>query len=108
MTPPIAAIPASATPVPSDLPVLEGDGVTLRFSSSSQYREQHKINVQHGGIIARSAPLPIGSQRFLGLEIPGQSRYTVSARVTFLGEGVVGFTIDSFPNHRTQLRTFAE
>jgi hypothetical protein len=64
--------------------------------------------VQHGGIIARASALPIGSQRFLGIEIPGQSRYTVSVRVTFIGEGVVGFTIDSFPSHRAQLKIFAD
>ena len=91
-----------------DLPLLESDGVTLRFATADQYRAQHKANIAHGGIIVRSMPLPIGTQKFLGIEIPGRDRYTISARVTFIGDGTVGFVIDSFPIHKAQLKAFAE
>jgi Tfp pilus assembly protein PilZ len=101
--------PPRPAPAPApDLPHLEGDGVTLRFASAEQYKSQYKANVAHGGIIVRATPLPIGTQKFLGIEIPGRERYTVSARVTFIGEGTVGFVIDSFPIHKAQLRNFAE
>jgi hypothetical protein len=92
----------------AELPLLESDGVTLRFSSIHQYKAQHKANIAHGGIIARSGPIPIGTQKFIGILIPGKDRYTVSARVTFIGAGTVGFGIDSFPIHRAQLKAFAD
>lgn len=95
-------------PVSGDLPALEPDGVTLRFQSKGQYREQHRTNIQHGGIIAQAAAIALGTQRFISIEIPGHDRYTVSARVTFIGDGSVGFVIDSFAMHRAQLRAFAE
>lgn len=102
----------AVTPAPAggsaDLPLLENDGVTLRFASADQYRSQHKANIAHGGIIVRSSPLPIGTQKFLGVEIPGRERYTISARVTFIGDGTVGFVIDSFPIHKAQLKAFAD
>jgi hypothetical protein len=108
--PPQQQQPAAAPPaaLPGDLPVLEPDGVTLRFGSADQYRTQHKANIQHGGIIVRASPLAIGTQKFLGIEVPGRERYTVSARVTFIGEGTVGFVIDSFAIHKAQLKSFTD
>lgn len=100
--------PRSNSTLAPDLPQLESDGVTLRFFSADQYKAQYRANVAHGGIIVRATPLPIGTQKFLGIEIPGRDRYTVSARVTFIGEGTVGFVIDSFPIHKAQLKNFAE
>jgi hypothetical protein len=100
---------AQPAPVGSpELPLLEADGVTLRFQSITQYKTQHRANIAHGGIIVRSGPIPIGTQKFIGIQIPGKDRYTVSARVTFIGDGTVGFVIDSFPIHRAQLKAFAD
>jgi hypothetical protein len=101
-------IDAAPTAADNELPQLENDGVTLRFASLNQYRVQHKANIAHGGIIVRSAPLAIGTQKFLVLLIPGRERYTVSARVTFIGDGTIGFVIDSFPMHKTQLKSLAD
>jgi hypothetical protein len=101
-----AKLPATKPPEPEpELPEIDTDGVTLRFASVNQYQKQHKANIAHGGIIARSAPIAVGTQKFIGLEIPGQERYTLSARVTFIGEGTVGFSIDSFQVHRDKLKT---
>jgi hypothetical protein len=98
--------PAKAHEPEPELPELESDGVTLRFASANQYLKQHTANIAHGGIIARSTPIPVGTQRFLGLQIPGKGRYTVSVRVTFVGEGTIGFAIDSFPIHKDKLKAF--
>lgn len=91
----------------SPLPALADDGVTIAFSSPLQYRTQYEANIAYGGIIVRGQPLPIGMQKFLAIQIPGRARYTVGARVTFIGDGTIGFMIDSFPIHRTALKGFA-
>jgi hypothetical protein len=91
----------------TEIPILDS-GVNVRFASHEQFRSQHASNISHGGIIVRADPLPIGTQRFLALHIPGRDKYTVSARVTFAGNGTLGFAIDSFHTHKEPLRVFAE
>ncbi len=91
----------------TEIPILDS-GVNVRFASHEQFRSQHASNISHGGIIVRADPLPIGTQRFLALHIPGREKYTVSARVTFAGNGTLGFAIDSFHTHKEPLRVFAE
>ena len=54
-----------------------------------------------GGLIVRSAPLPIGTQKMVRLTIPGLPEpLSLSARVGFVGSGTVGLMIDSFSKYK--------
>ena len=90
------------------LPTLDGDGYTVRFASASAYRRQFTSHITHGGLVARAAPLPIGTQRMLSLVVPGVGTYTVSARVIFNSTGKLGFMLDSFSVHRNRLAAMAQ
>lgn len=96
----VAAPSASATP--STLPTLV-EGV-VQFARAADFAAEFRSNLQHGGIIARSTPLSIGSMHALRLVVPGvRDVIQIRARVGFLGEGTVGFMIDSFPLERPRI-----
>jgi hypothetical protein len=111
---PIAAAPVAAAPrlpsvaapgasaAPSTLPTLV-EGV-VQFARAADFAAEFRSNLQHGGIIARSTPLSIGSMHALRLVVPGvRDVIQLRARVGFLGEGTVGFMIDSFPLERPRI-----
>ena len=89
------------------LPTLSRDGYTVVFDSSEAYRSQLDHNLRHGALVVRSTPLPIGTQRMLALQVPGQAPYTVSARVMFSDAGKLGFMLDSFNLHKARLEGLA-
>jgi len=88
-----------------ELPLLERDGCTVRFTSIDNYREQFETHLTHGGLVVAAEPMPVGTQRMLLLAVPGARAYTVSARVVFNQPGVVGFMLDSFGLHRDKLKS---
>lgn len=89
----------------ASLPELAADG-TLRFASARAFQAQFATNLVHGGIVARSSPLPIGSQKMLKFSVPGVSDdVQLSARVGFVGQGTVGFMIDTFAVNRPRLES---
>lgn len=99
---------AAAASVEATLPELAPDG-TLRFASASAFQTQFETNLVHGGIVARSTPLPIGSQKVLRFSVPGVSdEVQLSARVGFVGQGTVGFMIDTFAVHRPRLESILQ
>jgi hypothetical protein len=82
------------------LPILEEDG-TLEFASAADYRAQYQSDIVKGGLVARSPPLPLGTQRMVRLNVPGaKTAVAVSVRVGFVGSGTVGLMIDSFSKHK--------
>jgi hypothetical protein len=92
----------SASTSPSTLPTLV-EGV-VQFARAADFAAEFRSNLQHGGIIARSTPLSIGSMHALRLVVPGvRDVIQIRARVGFLGEGTVGFMIDSFPLERPRI-----
>lgn len=98
--PSVAAAPGSAPA--STLPTLV-EGV-VQFARAADFAAEFRTNLQHGGIIARSTPLSIGSMHALRLVVPGvREALQLRARVGFLGEGTVGFMIDSFPLERPRI-----
>lgn len=103
-----AAKAATGTGGEGSLPELAADG-TLRFASASAYQAQFAANLVHGGVVARSGPLPIGSHKMLRFEVPGVSvDVQVSARVGFVGQGTVGFMIDTFPLQKPRLESLLQ
>lgn len=67
---------------------------------------QFKSNIMHGGIIARSSPLGVGTFHVIKLAIPGvMEMLELRARVGFVGDGTVGFMIDSFPVEKPRLES---
>lgn len=112
MAAPEPAPPAAAADAPSptegSLPELTADG-TLRFASPGAFKSQFDANLVHGGVVARSTPLPIGSHKMLRFEVPGvASDVQVSARVGFVGQGTVGFMIDTFALQRPRLEALLQ
>lgn len=91
-----------------DLPVLDGDGYTVRFASATAYQNQFASHISHGGLVVRAPPMSIGTQRMLSLVVPGIGTYTVSARVIFHTTGKLGFMLDSFSLHRDRLAEMAQ
>lgn len=88
------------------LPSLEG--AELVFDSAADFLEQYGSTIAHGGLVVRSAPLPIGAQRVMRVRVPGVTEVIdVSGRVGFLGAGSVGFMIDSFALVRDRLAALA-
>lgn len=88
------------TNVGGQLPELASDG-TLSFATADDFRAQYRSDIIKGGLIARSPPLPIGSQRMICVDVPGiVEAVKVSARVGFVGSGTVGLMIDSFAKHK--------
>ncbi len=88
------------------LPSLEG--AELVFDSAADFVEQYGSTIAHGGLVVRSAPLPIGAQRVMRVRVPGVTEVIdVSGRVGFLGAGSVGFMIDSFALVRERLAALA-
>jgi hypothetical protein len=76
----------------------------VQFARAADFAAEFRSNLQHGGIIARSTPLSIGSMHALRLVVPGvRDVIQIRARVGFLGEGTVGFMIDSFPLERPRI-----
>lgn len=104
--PPAPRAPSVAAPAagstPSTLPTL-AEGI-VQFARAADFAAEFRANLQHGGIIARSTPLSIGSMHALRLVVPGvRETIQLRARVGFLGEGTVGFMIDSFPLERPRI-----
>ncbi len=99
------APPRSASVVPPGLPELGPDGL-LRFGAAGDFALQFKSNIMHGGIIARSSPLGVGTFHVIKLAIPGvMEMLELRARVGFVGDGTVGFMIDSFPVEKPRLES---
>lgn len=92
----------------ASLPKLDRDGYTVRFASPDAYAVQYAANIEHGGLVVLADALPLGTQRMLALEVPGSAAYTVSARVIYHQDGKLGFMLDSFSLHKTQLKRLAE
>ena len=96
---------AGAWSVPGRFPELRLDG-TLRFGAPADFSDQFRASIVHGGIIARSAPLSLGSVRTVRLVIPGiEAHVELRLRVGFVGEGSVGFLIERFPSERPRLES---
>lgn len=92
----------------SKLPVLSNDD-RLSFASHEDFKTQFRTDITHGGLLVRSPPLPIGSQRRLSLVVPGApGALELSVRVGFVGKGTVGFMIDSFAAHRPKLKALLD
>lgn len=88
--------------VGSELPTLK-DG-TLHFAKVSDFEMQWRSTIMHGGLIARSSPLTIGSQHVIKLSVGGAKDTTqISARVGYVGSGTVGFVIDGFAHEKPKL-----
>ncbi|MFO0725440.1 MAG: hypothetical protein U1E65_16775 [Myxococcota bacterium] len=112
----MAPAPAAPTPAPrsastaagpasTSLPELGVDGM-LRFQAAGDFAQQFRSNIVHGGIIARSTPLGVGSFHVLKLTVPGiRETLELRARVGFVGDGTVGFMIDSFPVEKPRLES---
>lgn len=99
------APPRSASVIPPGLPELGPDGL-LRFGAAGDFALQFKSNIMHGGIIARSSPLGVGTFHVIKLAIPGvMEMLELRARVGFVGDGTVGFMIDSFPVEKPRLES---
>lgn len=91
--------------MPAGLPELGPDGL-LRFGAAGDFALQFKSNIMHGGIIARSSPLGVGTFHVIKLAIPGvMEMLELRARVGFVGDGTVGFMIDSFPVEKPRLES---
>ncbi len=106
----ISARPRSMSSVSgqSKLPILSNDD-RLSFASHEDFKTQFRTDITHGGLLVRSPPLPIGSQRRLSLVVPGApAALELSVRVGFVGKGTVGFMIDSFAAHRPKLEALLD
>lgn len=105
---PAASRTGTETGGEGSLPELTADG-TLRFASATAFQTQFSANLVHGGVVARSGPLPIGSHKMLRFEVPGATESVqVSARVGFVGQGTVGFMIDTFALQRPRLESLLQ
>ena len=100
---PVPVPVAPAAEAVDDLPTLESDGATVLFASAEAYRRHLDEHLARGGLVVRAAPLSIGTQRMLRLQVPGRQPYTISARVIFSDGGKLGFMVDSFALHRVKL-----
>lgn len=101
---PVLPVPVIQAKVPENgaLPTLE-DG-TLRFASAEEFRAHYAANIAHGALVVRATPLPLHSQHSLALSIPGvDAPPRLSGHVKFVGDGTVGFMIDSFSVLRPDL-----
>ncbi len=95
-----AVDPNEDTGIEVQLPELEDDG-TLSFASPASFKAQYTTDILKGGLMARSPPLPIGTQKMIRVTIPGMAEVVaVSAHVGFVGGGTVGLMIDSFAKHK--------
>lgn len=102
---PESEVQSSAFYAPGRFPELRHDG-TLRFEAPADFSDQFRASIIHGGIIARSAPLSVGSMRTVRLVVPGiEAQVELRLRVGFVGEGSVGFVIERFPLERPHLES---
>ncbi len=97
------ALRSTAEPAPDDLPDLQ-DGEVV-FESLAQFKVQHRVNLSSGALVVRAPPMAAGSQQTLSLRIPGRPTVEVRARVAFLGEDLVGLTLENFEGLK---QTFVE
>ena len=95
---------ASAVSEPMGLPVLGADGSSVQFPSAASFLEQYDTHISRGGLVVVSAPLTIGAQHTLRFSVPGLSEVVeVGSQVGFVGDGTVGFMIESFAVNKPKL-----
>ena len=102
-----------ATPEAKDkpeigLPALLEDGRTVSFQSLDHYREEHKRNLNNGGLFIRGKALPLNSSHEFILQIPGRQPLPLRARVTFLDKDTLGLVIEGFDTLKPALEALLQ
>ncbi len=93
----------------ADLPTLESDGVTVRFDSFEHFVAHHASNLDRGSLVARSAPIAVGTERKLRFDIPGvKEKLVFEARVALALEGSTVFILDRLPEQKAVMRSLID